>query len=637
MINTMREFMKSWVFSVLMGLLILSFAVFGMNDVLRTSAPDKVVTTKQRSVSSQEFKQYIDNAREQVAEKSGKTISYEEIVAQSQHIAVLENLADKAAMGSWLASMGIKASPKLIVSEIAKIPAFTNQATGQFDKVQYAEALKSRQINQKTFELDVADDLASRHFIAAATTGLKMPRIYGALEAAERQQTRSVRLISVNPSMVPPPPPPTEEAMKAYYKANPKNFEEPELRQVRLVRFIAEEIAPTIALDDEAMKKMYEFRKDSLSVPEKRSFVVVTTKDKAAADNVHKALISGQTPDQAAKAFKGTVMTYDRKPKTGVPDAKVAAQAFGLKAGEISQPIEGALSFAVVIVNEMLPGNTPSYESVRGTIANEYQITRAKQKMTELTEAYQDAHDKGEKMEAIAQRLGLKIYDLPPMLETGQTMDQNLNMSNFPEVLKTSFSLPENGDSGVESLGQGQFFALKVVKIRPKGLIAYEAVKPQLAQVLRQQTWIGAVRAKADDASKRLAKGESLDLVAKSLGTPIQTLAAVDRATGPQTLGEPLVAQIFSTPKGKSFQVSPDNAQFIIGVTDDVKSPAPAMVNALGGGLSNLQAQRLTQDLGSALSVSARKQVRLKTYPDIASQALNITPVKETKSAKKAS
>jgi peptidyl-prolyl cis-trans isomerase D len=525
----------------------------------------------------------------------------------------------------------------MIVSEIAKIPAFTNQATGLFDKNQYLQALQGRQLNQKTFELDVADDLASRHFIAAATTGLKMPRIYGALEAAERQQTRSVRLISVNPSMVPPPPPPSEEAMKSYYKANPKSFEEPELRQVRLVRFIAEEIAPTIPLDDEAMKKMYEFRKDSLSVPERRSFVVITAKDKAAADKIFKALTSGQTPDQAAKAFKGTVMSYDKKPKTAVPDAKVAAQAFALKAGEISQPIEGSLSFAVVAVSEMLPGNTPTYEIVRGTIAQEYQITRAKQKMTELTEAYQDAHDKGEKMEAIAQRLGLKIYDLPPMLETGQTMDQNLNMSNFPEVLKTSFSLVENGESGIESLGQGQFFALKVVKVRPKGIVAYEMVKPQLAQLLRQQTWIAAVRAKADEASNRLKKGETLEAVAKSLGAPVQTIAAVDRATGPQALGEPLVAQIFGTAKGKSFQISPDNAQFIIGITDDVKSPLPAMVNALGSGLGGMQTQRLTQDLGSALSVSARKSVRLKTYPELASQALGITPEKETKSVKKAS
>ncbi|MDB5468123.1 MAG: rotamase family protein, partial [Phenylobacterium sp.] len=60
MLSAIRAFAKSWVAAVLIGLLIVSFAVFGIRDVFRNSAPDAVITAGSRTITSTDFKREFD-------------------------------------------------------------------------------------------------------------------------------------------------------------------------------------------------------------------------------------------------------------------------------------------------------------------------------------------------------------------------------------------------------------------------------------------------------------------------------------------------------------------------------------------------------------------------------------------------
>ena len=62
MLAVIRAFAKSWVAAILIGLLILSFAVFGVGDVFKTRAQNEVVLAGSRSVSTAEFRAEFDRA-----------------------------------------------------------------------------------------------------------------------------------------------------------------------------------------------------------------------------------------------------------------------------------------------------------------------------------------------------------------------------------------------------------------------------------------------------------------------------------------------------------------------------------------------------------------------------------------------
>ena len=56
MLLAVRKFAKSWVAAVLIGLLVISFALFGINDVFKGGTSNYVVTAGSRKVSTADFK-----------------------------------------------------------------------------------------------------------------------------------------------------------------------------------------------------------------------------------------------------------------------------------------------------------------------------------------------------------------------------------------------------------------------------------------------------------------------------------------------------------------------------------------------------------------------------------------------------
>jgi len=80
MLAAIRTFAKSWVAAVLIGLLVISFAVFGISDVFNAKITDAVVTAGSREVSSSDFKRMFENYKAQAEQRTGQPVSTEEAV-----------------------------------------------------------------------------------------------------------------------------------------------------------------------------------------------------------------------------------------------------------------------------------------------------------------------------------------------------------------------------------------------------------------------------------------------------------------------------------------------------------------------------------------------------------------------------
>src|SRR5258706_10768292 len=77
MIAAIRRFAKSWVATVLFGLLIISFAVFGIGnrDLFHARISNAVITAGPRTVSMGEYKREFDGYKAQVEQQVGQPIT----------------------------------------------------------------------------------------------------------------------------------------------------------------------------------------------------------------------------------------------------------------------------------------------------------------------------------------------------------------------------------------------------------------------------------------------------------------------------------------------------------------------------------------------------------------------------------
>lgn len=629
MITLFREFTKSWIFKGLMVLLVASFAIFGMQDLFGKMGGDNVVTAGDRTVTATQFKTQFEQYKQSYPDQhQGETLSNDAFVENGDHVRMLNEMADQTAFSAWLDSLGVKPSAKMIVAEIAKIPAFFNSVTGRFDKDTYRNMLARNQMTEKQLEDSIADEIASQQYITAAVAGFKAPRIYAASQAAMTLQNRDASIFVINEKNITMPAPPTDKDLTDFYNSRLPQLQMPELRQASIVRFDPNNYLKSITIDETAVRKLYDDRLKTLATPETRSFVQVTTQSANDAKAISDALKAGQTPEAAAKAHKGQVITYDQKPQTAVPDAKIATAAFGLKTGEVSSAIQGELGYAVVKMGDIKTGATPSYESVHAELAQEYVKEQAANRVNKDSNAFSDAIRAGKDFDATAKELGLTVVKLEPMTVQGQTNNPQANYSKFASLVKAIYDLPSAGSaSDVEELGEGQYFAVRLDAVKPAGAPPLAQIKGELAQYWMAEKVTSAVQAKADEALARLKKGETFAAVAASLNAPIKPLNGLNRAMIQQSgLPQALAGRIFGGQAGENFTAPLNQVNIAIGHIDAIHQADAQQANSMSTAISGQMTQSIQRDIALTTRNDARTVVKTQIYPNVAIVALGVTP-----------
>jgi peptidyl-prolyl cis-trans isomerase D len=632
MISQFREFTKSFAFKILMAVLILSFAVFGMKDVFQSSNTSQVIEAGARQITPQDFRKAFDNYKANMEQQSGKAITYEEAVSQGLHTKILQELAGLDSLSAWLQKVGIRPSPKQVVERINKYPVFFDSITGKFDKAKYQEVLGREGMTEVKFEQIIGDEIANRQFAETAMAGLKTPRIFAALQSALSLETRDTSFLILTPDSVERPPAPTDADLQKFYAENQELLKRPELRQFTVASFAPAEFAAGLVVDEAELQKLYAFRRDTLSTPERRTFVQITVPDQKEAQNILTGLRSGTDPALLAKAHKGTVTRFDDKPKTAVPDRKVADAAFGLKAGDVSGVIQGELGLAVIKLMTIQAGSTPSFESVKAKLTEEYKADKAKSMAYDKSEAFEKDRAAGISFTEAAKKQGVRVIDLPPMTAEGQ-MGNGQSFAQYAQILKAAFDQPEGGETEITDMGNGEYFALKLNKVIPSEIPKLDMVRPQLAMAWQQKVAVDRVVAKGDEAVARLKKGEDISAVATSLKAKIEPVNDLDRNSSEQKIGPELTSRVFGSKLGEVFQARPNQAVVIVGKVVAVKKPDANAVNTLSPMAQQNIAQGLAQDFNIISRLGAKAALKTKVNGDLAIRALGLDP-KDTSAAK---
>lgn len=627
MFSAVRQFAKSLVARILLGILIVSFAIFGIGDVFRQARSDTVVKAGSREIGAADFKREFDGYKQQTEQRVGQPITVEMAVEKGLDRRVLDGLAGRESFAEMMHRMGIRISDEQIVSQIRKIPAFFDHVSGKFDEKLYAGALAERQLTPAKFESLMRDDMAQQQMTVAMASGLQIPRAYAALGAAYVMESRDATFFVIDPRMVPPPTQPTDAQLEAFMKENAAQLMRPEFRQLTIVRFSGKAIEPTVKVDPAEVKKRYDFVKDSLSKPETRTVVQIPAKDAATAARVAQALKSGVDIAPAAKMAGVEPILYADKPKTAIADPKVADVAFSLPAGAVSDPIQGQLSFAVVKVMKVTPGKQTSFEEARPQIEAQIRQDEAGQKVYDLSQVYEDAHTAGANLTEAAAKAGVPVETTAPV--TAQGLLQTGKPSNLPaELLKSAFDLPQGGESDIEEAGKGEYYAVRVDKVIAPAVPPLAEIKPQLSRVYMLQQLTSEMKGKADALAARVQKGEPIEQVANSTGAHAITVAGVSRFKAQQfaKLGRDFLMKMFGAKPGDVFTAQSDQLAMFVGKLDGVHAARPQDAAVL----IEQQRQQLTEDLfqqvGGDAEGYARTKVKAKTNLDRARLAIGVDP-----------
>ncbi|MFN3815875.1 SurA N-terminal domain-containing protein [Brevundimonas sp.] len=627
MISSFRKLSKSWVAPIIVGLIALSFVIVGTTDFLGGGArTGPVIKAGSREVSQADYRRIVDQQLQNYREQSGQSLTMEDLVAQGGHIQILDGLAETEGFFAWTWRAGLRPGAELIAEQIREFPVFFNQITGAFDRTQYAQALAEQNLTEAQFEQEIRDQLAANHYGAALYAGMRLPRIYGAALAAQALHTRDGSWFVVTSAMAGETPAPTEEQLQAFLTENADRLRQPEFRSISLVVFGPAPDAAPPAVTDAQIQERFEFRRESLSQAETRTFTTLTARDAETAASVAAALRAGQSVAQVAGANDIQPVEYDNRPRSAVTDAAVAAAAFGLQAGQVSDPVASGLGQTVIQVRSVTPGQAATLENSREAIVAELREEAVRGATYNSVERFEQSRQDGGSLAEAVEAAGARIIDLPPFTEDGRL--PNGQPLNAPQpVLRNAFTLEEGGESDVIDAGQGQYFVVRVNDVRPAAMPELDDVRDMLTQGWMQRETSRRLAALTDQLAGRIRGGEAIADVAASVNAPMTTRTGLQQTEEVQTqVGQGVLRGLFSQGVDQVFSGQQDAQSFVIGRVDRVRAP----VATLAAPIAEQARPRLTMQLAEALGQDSRaaagRTVEARTWPERALNALGINP-----------
>lgn len=559
MLQAIRERVTGVVAIIVLGLLAIPFAFFGIESYFNTSPPNTVATVGGEEVTISDFQRSFNQYRNQMRQRLGENYdptALEQPTVRRQH---LEDMIDQELLRQYALDMGLGVSQSELAGVIRDIPQF--QVAGRFDTEVYQRSLGASGLSVGEFERDLREDMLVRKIpVALSESGLATRHEVDRLLRLQKE-TRDIRYVSFPAEDFRDQVNVTEADIEDYYENNPDEFMTTERVAVEYIELDASELVADLDVDEETLRRRYEAVQSRYMTPEARRAAHILLEVSDERDEVATRELAGELAGRARSGedFATLAEEYSDDPGSASdggdlgwiePDVMVEAfeeTLFELEPGEISDPVKTGFGFHVMKLEEIREPRGQSFEEARAEILDEYRQDEGERMFIELTDrvidlVYADPTSLG----PIADELDLEIRRTDPFSRSGA--DEGL--AGNQEVVDAAFSdlvLLEGSTSDPIELGSNRMVVIRAAEHFPAQRQALADVSNGIRERLeRQQAFEMAEEAATALADAAHEEPARLAELADEHGLEITEREDVTRQD--YDLGGSFISELFSLP-----------------------------------------------------------------------------------------
>ena len=558
MMDSMRKAAKSWVAKLLIGMLAVSFGVWGIADVFKFGSATELAKVGGEEITADAYGRAFQNRLRELSQQSGKGITPEEARAYGIDKGVLNFLIQGAALDNEARTLKLGISDTFLAQDLMKNATFQD-ASGKFSPDRFKQLLAQNNMSESMFFASERQRML-REALTGTAAG-KLPVSAGLLEAQYRfdNEQRDARffIVTTADSEVAPP---TDDEIKKEYEAHPEAYTAPEYRAIAIMKAEPADIAAAITLTDQDLADGYAKYQSEFFTPEKRTILQVTFPSLADAEAAKAKLAGGADFLALAKerGFTEADATFADKSKADFIDPAIADAAFSLPEGSVSDPVKGALSTAILKVVKVTPEHQSTLDEVKPQLAERLKLEQAAEQIQSTYDAVEDARAAQTSFEDIASKAGIPFQLIPATDAQGQDKaGKDVAIPHMPDVLQAAWSSDVGVENDAISLDNGYIW-YEVREVVPAALKPFDQVKDQArAAVIAEK-----VKAMSEDKAKKLVErartGAKLDDLAAESKSQIQTAQGLKRSEQGDSFGRAAVKALFAVPDdGFAYAVEP--------------------------------------------------------------------------------
>jgi peptidyl-prolyl cis-trans isomerase D len=616
MLELIRSAAKTWIAKVILALITIPFALWGVESYIRTSpGTNTIAKVGGDKVTGQEYDNAVRTQLDQLRQRFGGQIDASIMDNPEMRKGVLDQLIDQRVLDKATKTGTMAVSDARLRDLIVNNPNFMDN--GQFSPTLYERILKAQGYSAASFEAALRQDTERQQFLdsVANTAIVSNTTIKAFLQASE--QSREIAVVFVSPATFLEKVQVTPEQAQAFYDKNKAEFTIPEQARAEYIELSVDALAPAIAVTADEVKAYYETNKARYVTKEERKashILISVAKDakdadkKAAEEKANQLfaqlkknpkdfadLAKKNSQDPGSAANGGDLGFFGR----GMMVPQFDKAAFEGKKDELLGPVQTDFGYHIIRVTDIKPEKGKSIADATPEIEGELKKQKASRKFAELAEKFSNAaFEQSSSLKAAAEVTGLPIKQ-SPFFAKGQAFQPPFNNAKLSTALFSDEVLKNKRNTEAIEVGTSTLVVARVLESKPAVVRPFAELQVGLIQRLAREE--ATKLAKADGEAKLAA------LKAGKEETKFPAALAVSKANPAGLQPGVIDAAMRANPKSLPAYVGhadPSGTYALIKVTKVVDAPAPDEAKLTA------TRQRLQQTLGQKELLSVIAQLR---------------------------
>ena len=542
MLQSIRDSITGWMAYVVIAILIVPFALWGIGDYLGVFGETYAVKVNDTEIPLAQYRDTYTRRYASMREQFGTNFRPELIDEAQLRQQVLDQMVDEELLYQYATDRGLRISDSRLVQEIHAVPAF--QDGGRFSSERYRFLLQTSGQSAAGFESLLRRNMlmTQLEFAIVGTSFIPTERLEALMRVADqRREFAWAEIVSedlVDAAAI------TEEQVAEYYETNRGRYMTTETVDLEYVELTISTVASGIVADEDAVRGYYaERQRAEVSEQERRaSHILLTTEGRTdaeartLAENLRARLDADEDFNTLAAEYSNDTDTASDGGDLGWVERGVFVREFesalyALELGQVSQPVRTGFGWHIIRLDEVR-GTAPemaSFEDMREELETEYRRTEAERRFYTLVERLADlAFENPDSLDVAAAALGESVSRV-----NGVSRVAGFGIAGDARVRNAAYSpdvLEEGYNSRLIELSEDRVVVLRVAhRDRPRQLALTE-VDGLVRDTLGTQVARARAAEIAEQMIERARAGEELSDLAVEFGAQWHAVRAVGRS-----------------------------------------------------------------------------------------------------------
>lgn len=542
MLQTIRDRSQGLIVGVIVFLISLTFALWGIQSYIDAGGKVVVAEAAGEEILLDEFQEALQRFRRQAQSILGEQFDASAWDTEAVKQRALDELIDDRILDEVAADSRIVVSDMQVARQLQQIPSFQDE--NGFSRAVYEQRVPLLGLTPTGFENKLRLDMVRGQIRAGIVASeFVTPEEAKAIERL-RTQTRDIGYAIIPGSQYSDEIDVSEAELTEHFEANADAYRTEEQIKLEYLAISAKDLEVQVTVTDEALLDYYDNNLEDYVVEEQRNANHILFQLPQSADEVEATATlarvteararaeQGESFEELAKELSDDVGSSAEGGETGFfPRGAMAPEfeqaAFALAVGEVSQPVRTKFGYHLIKLKDIKEGGQQSFEQVKEQVSSAYRQDAAQKLFFDQAEQFSNlVYEHPDSLEVAAEVLGLEVIQTE--LLTRNALALLFSEKLVQRAFETEVLLEGLNAEPVE-LDDGRVIAVRVVEHEPSRIPAMSDVREQVLADVREDKARAATRAAGEEMIKKLRDGGTVSDVVSAEGFGWETAEAANR------------------------------------------------------------------------------------------------------------